>query len=474
MEWLSRCHQHICELGFAENNLIQVLLHEFSVYRTGQEVQLEICFDQQTPTIRRREAKEALREAMPHFRRKAKRYQAKLDTLLLNNNGKKFVHNDLDFLFRYASGGTLPIITLGGQEYYCLFYRDTYPVGWNIANGASDSLDELLNPLITIKRELREKLIILDFPNKLDYLFSWDSGKTLERPEFATARDLWQRRFPGKDFGTFKQLKIPLDWGDGPDLLNITVGENSPITLSGCFLNINALDFGIELDKIAKFSVDAKSVLLDGEIIDQKLLDRPIGLFSAQRLEELILTDQTQFLPEILFHSGRNQSDKSLDEIVLGSYAAMLEREGLRERKQTQKLQRNKDKYDLCPVTRRIIRRYLLHRAVRSPIRNGSHELFISYSSNDEQFAGQLREDLLNAGVVCWFAPHDLGIGEDMRSAIEAAIHACEKLLVIFSADSIHSPWVRTEVEAALEEENRRNEIVLLPISIDSRLIHPQ
>jgi hypothetical protein len=172
-------------------------------------------------------------------------------------------------------------------------------------------------------------------------------------------------------------------------------------------------------------------------------------------------------VPKIIFHSGTNQSGRSLDEIVLGNYASMLEREGLREHKQTQQLRHNNKRYDLCPVTRRIIRRYLLHRVARPAMRNQFHELFISYSSKDETFAEQLHADLRKKGVGCWFAPHDLGIGEDMRSAIEAAIHDCEKLLVVFSEDSIHSPWVRTEVEVALEEEARRSETILLPISID-------
>lgn len=474
MNWLSKCHSHISELGFAENNLIQVLLHNFSVYRAGQEVQLEIRFDHQTPTIRRREAKEALRMSMPGFEKKAKLYQTKLDSILLDQsrNRKMFIHNDQDFVFRYASGGTLPILTIGGQEYYCLFYRDSYPVGWNIANGACDSLDELLNPLIAVKRELREELIILNFSNEEDYLFSWDAGKTLDRPEFTSARNLWQRQFPMIDFKTFRELKILLDWGDGPDLLNITMGDNSPITLSGCFLNINALDFGIEVDKIAKFSVGENSVLLDGEIVDHQLLNRPIGLFSVQAMEKLILTDHTRFVPEIIFHSGRNQSGKSLDEIVLDNYAFMLERQGIRDHKQAQQLRSNNNRYDLCPVTRSIIRRYLLHKAAQPTMKNKSHELFISYSSKDETFAQQLHSDLRKEGVGCWFAPYDLGIGEDMRSAIEAAIHDCEKLLVVFSEDSIHSPWVRTEVELALEEETRRGEMVLFPISLDSTALN--
>jgi len=43
------------------------------------------------------------------------------------------------------------------EEYYCLFYRDIFPVGWNIANGGSDNNEELLNPLLTIERSFVKK-----------------------------------------------------------------------------------------------------------------------------------------------------------------------------------------------------------------------------------------------------------------------------------------------------------------------------
>lgn len=65
-----------------------------------------------------------------------------------------FLHNDENFPFRYASGGTLPILRMEGQGYYCFFYRDIFPIGWNIANGGCCTREELLNPQMTIEREL--------------------------------------------------------------------------------------------------------------------------------------------------------------------------------------------------------------------------------------------------------------------------------------------------------------------------------
>lgn len=101
------------------------------------------------------------------------------------------------------------------------------------------------------------------------------------------------------------------------------------------------------------------------------------------------------------------------------------------------------------------------------------YSCFISYSSKDDDFAERLHADLQNKGVRCWFAPHDMRIGDRIRDVIDAQIRVREKLLVVLSAASIASEWVEDEVEQALEEErksaNRRT--VLFPIRIDDAVM---
>ncbi len=48
---------------------------------------------------------------------------------------------------------------------------------------------------------------------------------------------------------------------------------------------------------------------------------------------------------------------------------------------------------------------------------------FISYSGKDESFVRRLRADLLDKGVSCWFAPHDMPIGAKILDAIDEADH---------------------------------------------------
>lgn len=96
------------------------------------------------------------------------------------------------------------------------------------------------------------------------------------------------------------------------------------------------------------------------------------------------------------------------------------------------------------------------------------HSCFISYASQDQEFAQRLYTDLkFHYGVDCWFAAADLKIGDNFPESIEKAIRGKEKLVVVLSKNSVNSHWVETEVRAALERGRQRHRQVLLPIMID-------
>jgi uncharacterized protein YjbI with pentapeptide repeats len=99
------------------------------------------------------------------------------------------------------------------------------------------------------------------------------------------------------------------------------------------------------------------------------------------------------------------------------------------------------------------------------------YSCFISYSAKDDSFARRLHADLQAAGVRCWFAPQDLPIGAKILDEIDAAIRLRDKVLLVLSERSIESDWVESEVVAALEEERRRKQTVLLPIRLDDAVM---
>lgn len=100
------------------------------------------------------------------------------------------------------------------------------------------------------------------------------------------------------------------------------------------------------------------------------------------------------------------------------------------------------------------------------------YSCFISYSTNDQDFADRLHADLQNKGVRCWFAPQDLKIGDRFRQRIDEAIRLHEKLLLILSEHSIRSDWVREEVESCLERERQEKRTVLFPVRLDDAVMN--
>jgi uncharacterized protein YjbI with pentapeptide repeats len=99
------------------------------------------------------------------------------------------------------------------------------------------------------------------------------------------------------------------------------------------------------------------------------------------------------------------------------------------------------------------------------------YSCFISYSAKDEEFAKRIHADLQNSGVRCWFAPHNLPIGEKILDGIDAAIQLRDKVLLILSENSIRSEWVEDEVKKGFEEERKRKQIVLFPVRIDDAVM---
>lgn len=95
------------------------------------------------------------------------------------------------------------------------------------------------------------------------------------------------------------------------------------------------------------------------------------------------------------------------------------------------------------------------------------YSCFISYSSENEDFAERLHADLQGEGVRCWFAPHDVQAGKKLHQQINEAIRVHDKLVLILSEASMESNWVEHEVRQARERERKEDRRVLFPIRLE-------
>jgi formylglycine-generating enzyme required for sulfatase activity len=90
--------------------------------------------------------------------------------------------------------------------------------------------------------------------------------------------------------------------------------------------------------------------------------------------------------------------------------------------------------------------------------------VFISYSSKDRDFAEKLATDLRASGVGVWFDQWEIKVGDSITQKINDGIHDNDYLAVVLSPDSVASPWVRKELNAAMMKELDRRSVFVLPI----------
>lgn len=94
------------------------------------------------------------------------------------------------------------------------------------------------------------------------------------------------------------------------------------------------------------------------------------------------------------------------------------------------------------------------------------YSCFISYSSQDEDFAQRLYSRMRDHHLRVWFAPEDMKAGAKIHEQIDQAIRVYDKLVLVLSEESIKSEWVMTEIRKARKAELRDQRRKLFPIRL--------
>jgi uncharacterized protein (TIGR03067 family) len=91
-----------------------------------------------------------------------------------------------------------------------------------------------------------------------------------------------------------------------------------------------------------------------------------------------------------------------------------------------------------------------------------NHEVFISYSSKDKQWADAACAVLERHRIRCWVAPRDITPGTEWGSAIISGLDASKIMVLIFSTHANQSAQVRREVERATSKG-----LIVLPFRVE-------
>jgi hypothetical protein len=93
------------------------------------------------------------------------------------------------------------------------------------------------------------------------------------------------------------------------------------------------------------------------------------------------------------------------------------------------------------------------------------HGIFLSHTSVDKPFVRELRKSLLDAGVEnVWIDEAEIMIGDSLIAKIQEGIQKTKYFGIILSPRSIGSPWVKRELETAINMEITSKGVKVLPL----------
>lgn len=93
------------------------------------------------------------------------------------------------------------------------------------------------------------------------------------------------------------------------------------------------------------------------------------------------------------------------------------------------------------------------------------HGIFLSHTGVDKPFVRRLRKDLLAHGVPqVWLDEAEINIGDSLIAKIEEGIKLSRYIAVVLSMKSIDAPWVKKELDVAMNREIASGEVVVLPL----------
>jgi hypothetical protein len=89
-------------------------------------------------------------------------------------------------------------------------------------------------------------------------------------------------------------------------------------------------------------------------------------------------------------------------------------------------------------------------------------DVFISYSSKDEDAAETICLALEGRGLSCWMSGRDVGPGENFQETIFTAISAAKVMVLVFTDNANNSSEVKKEVALASQHD-----LVVIPVRIE-------
>ena len=211
---------------------------------------------------------------------------------------------------RWSSAGALPLVhwRKPGQasvdDWFVLFFRGIKPVGWNLANGSSESVREWRNLFEVGVRELCEELVVLEGqPLRQGQPVPEVYRRRFRPGQAANAYPDLADRLTGRDFvrehDRLREVQDQITIIDDPSRRPLRLDEietNSTVTFvddgqsystENVIFSVNPLEAGVESIFLFRFDLADNDYLLFGEVLEDlgALAREPVMLLRRSFVE---------------------------------------------------------------------------------------------------------------------------------------------------------------------------------------------
>lgn len=112
--------------------------------------------------------------------------------------------------------------------------------------------------------------------------------------------------------------------------------------------------------------------------------------------------------------------------------------------------QKAKDEWTLCSNCQDEINGHLAD--VTSDSNSDEYDTFISYATEDTEFANRLAGGLIVRGVRIWYAPISLNVGDSILSGIEDGLRRSRTGTLVLTETFLNKPWTNYELDILLRQ----------------------
>ena len=106
------------------------------------------------------------------------------------------------------------------------------------------------------------------------------------------------------------------------------------------------------------------------------------------------------------------------------------------------------------------------HKEERHKEAKSERVVFLSHSSKDKPFVRQLAADLSEENILVWLDEQQINVGDSISDKVSQGLAESDYFIIALSDNSVHSEWVKRELNSALISEIESKKVKILPIKL--------